>query len=188
MPKPASADARTRLIDSAVDLAHRHGFGKTTLADIAKAAKVPPGNVYYYFKSKEEIGDAIVDRRLARLSLMRQELAKLASPRERLCALVMASLAGREMVAQFGCPMGTFCSEVNKDGGPLGKKASKLFVDLLASVESQFKEFCSEAEARVHALHLVSSLQGVTVLANCAKNPEYIKTEATRLADWIRTL
>jgi len=188
MPETANADVRTRLIEAAVDLVHRHGFAATRLADIARAAKVPPGNLYYYFKTKEEIGEAIVERRLAELSVMRQELSRLSSPRERLCSLVLASLEGSEMVAQFGCPMGTFCSEVNKEGGRLSQNASNLFAELLIWVEAQFREFCNKAEARGNAVHLVSALQGATVLANCSKDPNLIKMQAKRLVDWIHSL
>src|SRR6516165_3905370 len=46
---------RDRLIAAAVLLLHRHGVERTTLADIAKAADVPVGNVYYYFKTKDEV-------------------------------------------------------------------------------------------------------------------------------------
>ena len=35
-------------------------FKATTLADIAQAADVPLGNVYYYFKSKDELIRAVV--------------------------------------------------------------------------------------------------------------------------------
>ena len=40
---------------------YRHGFRTTSLADIAEAAKIPVGNVYYYFKTKDEIGRPIVE-------------------------------------------------------------------------------------------------------------------------------
>ena len=53
-------DKRTRLIETAMNLAYRNGFRETSLADIAQAAHVPVGNVYYYFKTKEELGEAVV--------------------------------------------------------------------------------------------------------------------------------
>ena len=62
MPK-LKADNRSRLIQAATKTTHRHGFNLTTLADIAKEAKIPLGNVYYYFKTKDELGDAIVEHR-----------------------------------------------------------------------------------------------------------------------------
>jgi AcrR family transcriptional regulator len=49
--------ARTRLalIDAAVDLFERHGYDKTTIADIAAAADVSPRTFFGYFASKEEL-------------------------------------------------------------------------------------------------------------------------------------
>ena len=69
-------DKRSQLVSAAVGLAYQNGFGATSLADIAREAKVPLGNVYYYFKTKDEIGEAIVELRLvprivgARVSLI----------------------------------------------------------------------------------------------------------------------
>ena len=42
-------------------LLHQQGIERTTLADIAKAADVPPGNVYYYFKTKDEVIAAVIE-------------------------------------------------------------------------------------------------------------------------------
>ncbi len=55
-------------------LAYRNGFSETSLADIAEAAHVPIGNVYYYFKTKEELGGAVVERRLAQFREFREEM------------------------------------------------------------------------------------------------------------------
>ncbi len=188
MQEPIETSVRTRLIEAASNLAHRRGFGNARLADIAKEAKVPPGNLYYYFKTKEEIGEAIVERRLSGLQAKHQELGKVASPKERLYSFVSFWIEHREIMAQHGCPIGTFCSELNKEGGLLARKASKPFADLLTWAEAQFREFCSKGEARGHAVHLMSALEGVTVLANSAKDSDLIKMEAKRLVDWIRSL
>src|SRR5260370_7426417 len=77
-------DKRSRLVSAAVGLAYQNGFGGTSLADIAREAKVPLGNVYYYFKTKDEIGEAIVELRLAQLSAQRQRWNEAGSPKDRL--------------------------------------------------------------------------------------------------------
>ena len=53
---------RERLVGAACDLVYRLGAERTTLADIARAADVPLGNVYYYFRTKDDIfARAVVD-------------------------------------------------------------------------------------------------------------------------------
>ena len=58
--------ARTRqaLIDAAVELFERHGYDKTTIADIAAAADISPRTFFGYFASKEDLLFADGDARL----------------------------------------------------------------------------------------------------------------------------
>jgi AcrR family transcriptional regulator len=181
----AKLDNRTRLIQAAANLAYRHGFGRTAIADIAKEAEVRPGNVYYYFKTKDEIGEAIVAQRLSELRALQQRLDKSNSPKERLCGFVQMTLNNREMVARGGCPIGTFCSELHKDGGPLAENATVLFTELLAWMERQFLALGAKDDGRALAVHLLSALQGVSVLAHTFHDPEMVAIEAARLKRWI---
>ena len=51
----AAAGKRERLVAAAVALAYEQGYRRTTLADIAEQSGVPLGNVYYYFRTKDEM-------------------------------------------------------------------------------------------------------------------------------------
>src|SRR5258708_8834730 len=98
------AEKQWRVIQTAVKLAYRHGFRTTSLADIAEAAKVPVGNVYYYFKTKDEIGEAIVEQRLLEFRALREQGDRAGSPKERLQACVDNTLENRGLLARGGCP------------------------------------------------------------------------------------
>jgi|SRR5215813_2227784 len=181
-------DNRIRLAQAALKVSYRRGFGNAALADIAKEARVPLGNVYYYFKAKEEIGDAVVDLRVSRLRKLLAELNKTRSPKERLCGFVQIKVDRREELARLGCPVGTLCSELHKDGGPLAEKATGLFVEALGWMEAQFRAIGKGAASRGLALHLLSATQGVSLLAHAFHDPELITVEAARLKRWIRGL
>jgi AcrR family transcriptional regulator len=178
-------DNRTRLIQAAVTMVYRHGFGKTSLADIAQEAKVPLGNVYYYFKTKEAIGEAIVEQRLQEFEALRRAWDQASSPRERLCACVQAVLTNKDILASGGCPVGTLCSELHKDEGALAKNASALFAAHLDWIEAQFRALGRGDGARVLAVHLLSALQGVSVLAHALHDPDLVVIETGRLNEWI---
>jgi AcrR family transcriptional regulator len=182
------ADNRTRLLQAAVKATYQYGFGPAALADIAKEAKVPLGNVYYYFKTKDEIGGAIIDLRVSRFRKLLQELDKAGSPKERLCGFVQIKIKNREGLARNGCPVGTLCSELQKHGGAVAKKSRVLFAEALAWMETQFKALGKGADSRGLAVHLLSATQGVSVLAHTFHDPDMIEMEATRLKEWIRAL
>ncbi|NJL28443.1 MAG: TetR/AcrR family transcriptional regulator, partial [Thermoanaerobaculia bacterium] len=55
---------RERLIAAARDVIYRQGYGPTTLAHVAEASGVPLGNVYYYFKTKDALVEAVIETRL----------------------------------------------------------------------------------------------------------------------------
>jgi TetR/AcrR family transcriptional regulator, transcriptional repressor for nem operon len=182
------ADSRSRLLHAAEKTTYLYGFGSTSIADIAKEAKVPLGNVYYYFKTKDDIGQAIVELRVSRFKKLLQGLDTADSPKERLCAFVDIKIKNREALAQGGCPVGTLCSELRKYGGAAAKKSRVLFAEALGWMEKQFQLLGKGTDSRGLAVHLLSATQGVSVLAHTFEDPGMISTEAQRLKEWIRGL
>jgi AcrR family transcriptional regulator len=187
MPK-TKADSRARLLQAAEKTTYRYGFGSTAIADIAKEARIPLGNVYYYFKTKDEIGGAIINLRFSRFRKLLHGLDKADSPKERLCAFVQIKIKNREGLARGGCPVGTLCSELQKHGGAAATKSTILFAEALAWMEAQFKALGKGAESRGLAVHLLSATQGVSVLAHTFHDSDMIQMEAARLKEWIRGL
>jgi AcrR family transcriptional regulator len=187
MRKPQT-DKRTRLIETAMKLAYRNGFRETSLADIADAAHVPVGNVYYYFKTKEELGEAVVGRRLAEFRAFREEIDRLSSPKERLFAFVESIHGNRERLARGGCPQGGLCSELQKEGGALAKKSAALFTEPMGWLKELFRAAGHEEDARELSQHLFCAYQGMAAVAHAAKDPDLVVMEVKRLKDWIGTL
>jgi|SRR5215470_18698881 len=187
MRKP-HADKRTRLIETAMKLAYKHGFRETSLADIAEAARVPVGNVYYYFKTKEELGEAVVERRLEEFRALREELERLSSPKDRLLAFVDSIQHNKEQLARGGCPLGGLCSELHKEGGGLAKKSAALFTEPTGWLEEQFRAAGHKEDARGLAVHVFCTFQGMAAVAQAAGDPELVVMEVKRLKDWIGTL
>jgi TetR/AcrR family transcriptional regulator, transcriptional repressor for nem operon len=182
-------DKRSRLVSAAVGLAYRNGFGATSLADIAREAEVPLGNVYYYFKTKDEIGEAIVELRLAQLSALRQRWEEGGSPKDRLCACVQGVFENKDRLAQSGCAVGTFCSELHKAGGSsFATRATEIFTQHLAWIESQFRALGKGKESSGLAVHLLSAMQGVSILAHAFHDSGLVAAETKRLKSWIRSL
>src|SRR5436305_4788860 len=102
---PRQQDKRARLVAGAREVIHKQGVEKTTIADIAAAADVPVGNVYYYFKTKDEIVGAAVDGHAGDVRALLTSLERHRTPKARLKALVRELMDQRELVAEYGCPL-----------------------------------------------------------------------------------
>jgi AcrR family transcriptional regulator len=179
---------RERLIDAATQLVYRQGIETTTLADIAEAADVPLGNVYYYFKTKDEIIDAVVQ---SHLDIIRATLAAIEAnhrtPRARLKALVKMLVGERDAIAEYGCPQGSLCSEVNKRGSGNDHLAADLMRVPLTWAEEQFRLMgCRDANER--AVTLMATYQGAALLSNTLGDPALMLRESRRLGRWIDSL
>ena len=55
-----SALSRMQILDAAAQLFRRQGYSETTLRQIAKAAGMQAGSIYYHFASKDEIVDEVL--------------------------------------------------------------------------------------------------------------------------------
>src|SRR6266436_1570650 len=182
------ADKRTRLIETAMKLAYKHGFRETSLADIAEAAHVPLGNVYYYFKTKDELGEAVVERRLAEFRALRDEMDRLSSPKERLFAFVESVHRNREQLARGGCPLGGLCTELHKEGGALAKKSAALFTEPMRWLEEQFRAAGHNKDSRELAMHLFFAFQGMAAVVHGANEPDLVLREVRRLQNCMNRL
>src|SRR5260370_7918644 len=110
---PEQAEKGARCIEAAMKLAYQHGFRDTSLADIAEAAHVPVGNVYYYFKTKDELGEAVVEQRLAEFRAFREELDRLSSPRARLLPFVESIHRKPEQLPHDTSPRRSPCTDMS---------------------------------------------------------------------------
>ncbi len=60
--KEEALETRNRLLDAAETVFHEKGVAHTPLAEIAKAAGVTRGAIYWHFKDKAELFEAMMDR------------------------------------------------------------------------------------------------------------------------------
>ena len=185
---PAAPGKRERLVAAARELLHQQGVEKTTLAEIAQLAGVPPGNVYYYFKTKDEVIEAVVETRIQETLAATAELERRhRTPKGRLKALVAAFAQQGESVAQYGCPLGTLCSELHKRAIGPDPGVARLMRIPIEWAETQFR-LMGRADAHELAFDLIANYEGTALLTNTFRDPELLTREARRIERWIDSL
>src|SRR6516165_9574335 len=178
---------RERLVAAARDALHRQGAESTTLADIAAAADVPVGNVYYYFKTKDDLIEAAIDSQMKEIQELLRVLDELRTPQARLKALI-ARLGGEaDLVARYGCPLGSLCSELDKRDDGVERTSARLLEVPIAWLEQQFRAM-RRRDARELAIALMSAYEGAALLTNTFRDPKIMVGECRRLERWIDSL
>lgn len=187
---PRKTDKRIRLIEAAMILIHQQSFNLTTLADIAHKADVPLGNVYYYFKKKEDIGEAVIEKLAVTLGEMLKLWDEISGPIERLKAFLKDSIVTEnlEQVARYGCSIGGLCQELSKQSGSLADRAAKLLHDMLEWAQVQFNSMGCGAESANFALTLISGVQGAYLLTHTFKDPQFSIRQVDILSAWLDNL
>ncbi len=181
-------DKRDRLIEAANDLIYQQTFNSTTLADIATKADVPLGNVYYYFKTKDDILKAVVQKRSVALQSQLTALEeKFPNTKERIRGFLNSWIESSDTTAQYGCDIGSLCQELGKFTGELSHLAAEIMNRLQTWFETQFKTLGKGEQSIVLAQHLLSSIQGAALLTLTFKDPNMIKRQSKNIEQWLET-
>ena len=85
---PPKNDKKERLLKAAQSLIHRQGFHHTTLAAISEESGVSLGNMYYYFKTKEDILAAVTEGQTKRFHSYASDWEQDPLPRNRLLSFL----------------------------------------------------------------------------------------------------
>ncbi len=185
----AADDKRAELVRAATRLLHVQGFHRTTLADVAGRAKVPLGNVYYYFRTKEALAEAVIASHEGALG---ERFASWAAahrdPKVRLRCLVRAPLDSSDSIIQFGCPHGSLCQELEKLGpeAPLAKAGARLLAVYIDWASEQFRALgCGGRESRALAADLVAAVQGTMLIAHTLRSRELLRSQLRRIERWL---
>lgn len=186
---PRQSDKRVRLVKAAKSLLLKKGYNETTLADIAQEADVPLGNVYYYFKTKEAIGQAVIQQHVQDLDACFVNWNQLPHAKDRLKALTESGLQPVEDTVNWGCAIGSLCQELCKSETPLSEASAGLMTKLLDWVATQLKELGkNDQEARATAVKIVSYMQGMALLSNTFKDESIARNQSNAFQELVEAV
>ena len=150
------------------------------------APRLPLKGIYYHFKSKDEILDALINARLADIKTMlsRWEIEG-KQPADRIRSFIHILIANRADIKRYGCPVGTLCNELAKLQHASRAEANMLFALFRSWLRRQFTLLGRKADADELAMHLLARSQGVATLANAFHDEKFIKQEVNQMCEWL---
>ena len=140
------ATKRERLIRAAAECFREGGLRATTIKIIAERANVPIGNVYYYFKTKEDFATAVVAS-LAMSSAADQALWDALDPKEALFAYVRSALASPASLSSHGGALESLVFDLARESSPALADARALVAAEEEFVRRNFARLAEQSES-----------------------------------------
>jgi TetR/AcrR family transcriptional regulator, transcriptional repressor for nem operon len=186
---------REAVLEAATRLMHVRGYQNTSLDDVLRESGVGKGNFYYHFRSKEDLGYAILDQLVALFLERTLEPCFSAAETPRLaqihCFLDRVFEAQRQRNCVGGCAMGNLASELSD--------VHEGFRERLASVFTAWRDRLTvalrEAQRRGEVVEgcqpesigqfLVAGLEGAILMSKVSKDIGVMEQCVTELKRYL---
>ncbi|MBW3096809.1 TetR/AcrR family transcriptional regulator [Pseudohoeflea coraliihabitans] len=163
---------RESIVAAAADLFWRHGYGGTSLGEIARAANVPPGNMFYYFRSKADLAQGVADVFVSETEALITETSRCCEdPAERCRFLVRRLQQSSRSRMERGCPISLAVRDFRTVAPAASARAAESFSLLIGFLAGEFGRIGqrpSQAMARGRAV--IAEWQGGIALAHAASD------------------
>lgn len=136
---------RERLIKTAATLVHQQGWTATGINQILSDAGIPKGSFYYYFRSKEALGIAVIQLHYANTKqLLDRTLCNAGLSPDTAVYELLKELSTRDQDSVYvnGCPLSSIASEVANQSQLLLAEANRT----LALYENAWAQLISRGQ------------------------------------------
>lgn len=184
---------RTRILDAAARLIGARGYGQTTVDDVIKAAGLSgKSHFYHYFKSKEELGYAVLQRLFERftdrgLAILREPMIE---PIDRLGLFIdsLTALQG-DRDAPGGSPFGGWVAELADTHEGFRQRLDTVFDRWSRQLQSLFWELRPQLRDGVDTARLanfiIAALEGGMLLARVKRSEHVMEDLAEDLKRFV---
>src|SRR5262245_3500752 len=171
---------REAILGAATRLIHVNGYNNTSLDDVLRESGVGKGNFYYHFKSKEELGYAILDQIVASF-LSRTLDPCFSDPTARpltqiYCFIDRVLETQRQWNCVGGCPLGNLASELSDVHEGFRIRLASVFsawrerLTLAVRAAQGRGEVAADGRGEAIAQFLVASLEGAILMTKLTKD------------------
>jgi len=189
--------SRDKLLDAALRLMLTKGFTATRVEEICAAAKLTKGSFFHYFKSKEDIGKAVLDRYYSQSeqTILHAPFHKKTDPLDRVYGYIdFAIKMSRNPRASDSCLIGGFTSELSHTYPEFRALCARYFNQWAAAFRKDL-----EAAKRLHAPraafapeeladYMIALIEGSLLLSKARRDKTVVEKNLNSFQSYLKTL
>jgi len=159
-------NTRERLLDSAFETFYKHGFQGANIATILSDVGINKGSMYHFFKSKKELGLAVIKERIEK-KLVDKYIKILSN--ETSLHLLFETLKNAPNTLPFGCPLNKMSQEMIYIDNDFKKLLTEVYKEFETCI---IKIFIQEKikDPSVKARYLISTYEGALMIYHLNQN------------------
>ena len=174
-------ETREQILDAASRLVHVRGFNNTSVDEILRESGVGKGNFYYYFRSKDELGFAILDRGLERIGteVIEKNFNPDKDPWQQILDFLDSMVErARERDCTGGCLLGNLAVEMSDIHEEFRTRLNRAFERLRSRLEATLAQaktqgsLRSDADIPRLAHFIVAGFEGAFMMGKLHKNAD----------------
>ncbi len=140
-------NTKDKILAHSAQIMRRKGFNNTVIQEILQSAGVPKGSFYFYFKSKDDLGLALIDYYAQNLPAL--SASSLTSPESPPLQRLKAFFEGRRLLCnqeegRSGCPIGNLTQEM----GILSDEFQAKLREVFRRIKGAISECLEQARTR----------------------------------------
>jgi len=192
--KPATKE---RLLDAAHQLMLAKGFSATTVEQICTAAEVTKGCFFHYFKGKEDLARATLERVFEYKNRLLAEapFRSFEDPLDRVYGYVdLVIEMSQSELAQQGCLLGNFAMELSDTHENMRLTCAAFFSQWTESFQADLDQakaqHAPDADFDTYSLaeHFIAVLEGAFILAKSKRDMKVVKESLLHFKSYLRSL
>jgi TetR/AcrR family transcriptional repressor of nem operon len=189
---------RERAVATAADLFIRRGLAQTSMDDVVRESGVAKSNIYYHFKSKEELLLAVVEHHIQAFEqgviepLLRQPEVSPMDALRRFLEALTTELTGRN--CEGACPFISLTMQVSSTNAAVRGRVAQFFTDQTIRLEPLIRAAMHQGEIRgdidpadASGL-LMSAVEGSLFLAEISRDSTLLQTRGSLLLTLLRPI
>ncbi len=187
---------RERILQVAADEMQRVGYRAMGLNEILKKLRMSKGALYHHFKSKLELGYAVLDEHFAtQFQRTWVAAAKSKDPLQTKIERLHALADGMDLeTLRCGCPVNSLANEMSALDEGFRLRIEQIYDGwrnkLTECFEQAQREGYMKTSVSAHdtAMFVITSIQGAIVVAKNAQNIELFTTSVRSVTNYLSTL
>jgi TetR/AcrR family transcriptional repressor of nem operon len=186
--------AKDKILEAGQSLMLSKGYAATTVDEICEAAGVSKGSFYHFFRTKEELGLAVLDRFSERNARLASEgpYHETSGPEERALELVDHLIASASEMWGSGCLLGTFALDLAETNPTIRKAVSSKFEAVASGLAAGMAPLATQdrdprgLSPQDLAEQFIVVVEGALILAKAHQDWSYVDRALGRFSEDVR--